>query len=81
MFLRFAADMSIQVEKSNRAFRLMDEAEKGVVVFEDLQRVCVELGEDMTEEELIEMVDFADSSGGGLLNPSHFFRIAHKTNL
>lgn len=81
MFLRFAADKSIQIEKSNRAFQLMDEAKKGVVVLEDLQRVCVELGEDMTEEELIEMIDFADSSGEGLLNPKHFFRIAQKTNL
>jgi len=81
MFLRFAADKSIQLDRSNRAFNLMDEAKKGVVVFEDLQRVCLELGEIMTEDELIEMIEFADSSGDGLLNPKHFFRIAHKTNL
>lgn len=81
MFLRFAADKSIQMDKSNRAFQLMDEAKKGVVVFEDLQRVCLELGEDMTEDELIEMIEFADSSGDGLINPKRFFRIALKTNL
>ncbi len=82
MFLRFAADKSIQLEKSNRAFELIDEANKGIIVFEDLQRVCLELGETMTEEELIEMIDYADSSGGdGLLSPKHFFRIACKTNL
>ena len=81
MILRFAADKSIQIEKSNRAFELMDEAKKGVVVFEDLQRVCVELGEEMSEEELLEMIEFADSSGEGLLSRKHFFRIARKTNL
>jgi len=83
MFLRFAADKTIQLEKSNRAFRLMDEAQKGVVVLEDLQRVCIELGEEMTEEELIEMIEFVDSSmtNDGLLSPQHFFRIAHKVNL
>lgn len=81
MFLRFSADKSIQLEKSNKAFKLIDEANKGVVVFEDLQRVCLELGENMTEEELIEMIEFADSSGDGLLSPKHFFRIACKTNL
>lgn len=81
MFLRFAAEKSMQIEKSNRAFELMDKAKKGVVVFEDLQRVCVELGEEISEEELVEMIEFADSSGEGLLSPKHFFRIARKTNL
>jgi len=81
MFLRFAAEKSIQLERSNMAFQLIDEAKKGVVVLEDLQRVCSDLGETMTEDELIEMIDFVDSSGEGFLNPKHFFRIAHKTNL
>jgi len=81
MFLRFAADKSIQMTKSNRAFELIDEAKKGVVVFEDLQRVCLELGEAMTEDELVEMIEFADPSGVGLLSPKHFFRIAKKSNL
>lgn len=81
MFLRFASDKSIQLTKSNRAFQLIDEANKGVVVFEDLQRVCLELGELTTEEELIEMIEFADSSGDGLLNTKHFFRISSKVNL
>ncbi len=81
MFLRFAADKSIQIEKSNRAFELIDDAKKGVVVFEDLQRICIELGEEISEEELLEMIDFVDSSGEGLLTRKHFFRIARKSNL
>mmetsp|Transcript_19177 Transcript_19177/g.53427 ORF Transcript_19177/g.53427 Transcript_19177/m.53427 type:complete len:82 (+) Transcript_19177:428-673(+) len=81
MFLRFAAFASIQLEKSSRAFRLMDEAKKGVVVFEDLQRVCAELGEEITDGELIEMIEFSDPSGEGLLRPRDFFRIVHDVNL
>lgn len=83
MFLRFCSHKSIQLEKSSRAFQLIDDAEKGVVVLEDLQRVCLELGENLTESELTEMIEFADNSTSkdGLLSPDHFFRIARKVNL
>lgn len=81
MFLRLAADKSIQLSKSKTAFDLIDESKKGVVVIEDLHRVCIELEEEMTEDELIEMIEFADTSGEGLLRPKDFLRIAHKVNL
>jgi Ca2+-binding EF-hand superfamily protein len=80
-FLRFAAAKSIQQEKSLKAFELIDEAQKGVVVLEDLQRVATDLGEDFTQEELIEMIQFVDRSADGLLTPKHFFKIARKVNL
>ena len=81
MFLTFAASKSIQLDKSNKAFELIDEAQKGVVVIEDLQRVCLELEEPITEEELIEMMEYADPTGEGSLKPKHFFRLAQKMNL
>lgn len=81
MFLRFAAAMTLQKEKSDRAFSLMDGGGKGVVVIEDLQRIAADLGEDLSEEELQEMMDFVDSSGEGLLSPKHFFKIARQVNL
>jgi Ca2+-binding EF-hand superfamily protein len=81
MFLRFAAVKTLQREKSDKAFALMDGGQKGVIVVEDLQRVAVELGEDFTEDDLIEMVDFLDRSGEGLLTPKHFFKIARQVNL
>ena len=80
-FLRFAAVKSIQQDKSKRAFQLIDEAHKGIVVVEDLQRVATDLGEDFTQEELIEMIQFVDKSADGLLTPAHFFKIARKVNL
>jgi Ca2+-binding EF-hand superfamily protein len=81
MFLRFAAAKILQREKSDKAFALMDGGQKGVIVIEDLQRVAAELGEEFTEDDLQEMMDFVDWSGEGLLTPNHFFQIARQVNL
>ncbi|KAG7340558.1 hypothetical protein IV203_024101 [Nitzschia inconspicua] len=81
MFLRFSAAMTLQKEKSDKAFQLMDGGEKGLVLIEDLQRVAADLGEDLSEEDLHEMMDFVDPSGEGLLSPKHFFKIARQVNL
>lgn len=81
MFLRYAAAKTLQREKSDKAFALMDGGQKGVVLIEDLQRVAGDLGEDISEEGLQEMIDFVDSSGEGLLSPRHFFKIARQVNL
>lgn len=83
MFMRFAAEKVIQLEKSNRAFQLIDGGKKGVVVIDDLRRICDELQESITEDELIEMIEFADTAASkdGILTPDDFFRIANKVNL
>jgi calcium-binding protein CML len=82
MFLRFAAAMTIQKEKAHKAFSLIDEAGKGVVVLEDLQRVARDLGEEWTDEELTEMIEFADrKSGEGFITKKHFFKLARRVNL
>jgi centrin-1 len=80
-FLRLAARLVIQTEKANKAFELFDKDNKGVVVLQDLSRVCRELGENFAEEEVKEMVDLVDRSGDGLLNKNDFWRIARKVNL
>mmetsp|Transcript_42056 Transcript_42056/g.101375 ORF Transcript_42056/g.101375 Transcript_42056/m.101375 type:complete len:163 (-) Transcript_42056:706-1194(-) len=80
-FLHFAALKLIQLEKSNKAFDLVDTGGKGVVVVEDLARVAKELEEDLTEEELVEMMEFVDRSGDGMLSRKDFARIARKVKL
>lgn len=80
-FLHFAALKLIQTEKAHKAFELIDADNKGVVVVEDLQRVAQELDEDFSEQELVEMIEFVDRSGDGLLRPKDFARIARKVNL
>ncbi len=42
------------------------------------QRVAKELGENMTEEELQDMIDQADRDGDGEINPDEFYRIMKK---
>ena len=80
-FLRLAASRRIQSDKGLEAFELMDKDGKGVVVLEDLQRVAQDLGEDISREELVEMIALADRSGEGLLTPQDFVRVARKVNL
>ena len=48
------------------------------VPFESLKRVAKELGENMTEEELQDMIDQADRDGDGEINPDEFYRIMKK---
>jgi Ca2+-binding EF-hand superfamily protein len=81
LFIQFGAMKLVQIEKAQNAFALFDKDEKGVVVFEDLQRVAQELGEDFTNDELTEMVDLVDRSGDGLLSPKDFAKIAKRVDL
>ena len=80
-FLRFAASKILQMEQAHKAFELIDKDDKGIVVLEDLKRVAEELGEDLTDEDLQEMVDLVDRSGDGLLSRKDFVRIARKIDL
>lgn len=68
-------------EEIMKAFRLFDDDETGKISFKNLQRVAKELGEDVTDEELQEMIDEADLDGDGEINQEEFLRIMKKTSL
>ncbi|XP_025285154.1 centrin-1 [Canis lupus baileyi] len=68
-------------EEILKAFRLFDDDETGKISFKNLKRVAVELGENLTDEELQEMIDEADRDGDGEVNEEEFLRIMKKTNL
>ncbi|KAL6768622.1 DLE2 [Auxenochlorella protothecoides x Auxenochlorella symbiontica] len=68
-------------EEIIKAFRLFDDDETGKISFKNLKRVAKELGENITDEELQEMIDEADRDGDGEVNEEEFFRIMKKTSL
>merc|ERR1712183_490436 len=70
-------------EEILKAFKLFTGEDKWNqrVSFKHLQRVAKELGERMTDEELQEMIDEADTDGDGEVNEEEFLRIMKKTNL
>ena len=61
-----------------KAFRLFDDDNTGKISFKNLKRVAKELGENMTDEELQEMIDEADRDGDGEINEEDFLRIMKK---
>ena len=69
------------MEEMMKAFRLFDEDDTGKISFKNLKRVAKELGENMSDEEIQEMIDEADRDGDGEISDEEFFRIMKKTNL
>ena len=68
-------------EDISKVFRLFDDDETGKISFKNLKRVAKELGENMTDDEIAEMIEEADRDGDGEINEEEFMRIMRKTNL
>lgn len=68
-------------EEILKAFRLFDDDETGKISFKNLKRVAMELGENMTDAELQEMIDEADRDGDGEVGEEEFLRLMKKTSL
>lgn len=62
-----------------KAFRLFDDDDTGVITLANLKRVAKELGENMTDDELQEMIDEADKDLDGVINEEEFFNIIKKS--
>lgn len=62
-------------EEILKAFRLFDDDDTGKITFRNLKRVAKELGENMTDEELQEMIDEADRDGDGEINEDEFLKV------
>lgn len=68
-------------EEILKAFRLFDDDDTGTISFSNLKRVAMELGEQLTDDELHEMIHEADLSGDGLVSQTEFLRIMKRNNL
>ena len=65
-------------EDIDKVFQLFDDDKTGYITLKNLRRVAKELGETMTEEELMEMVERADSDADGNVTPEDFYNIMTK---
>ena len=65
-------------EEMLKAFRLFDDDETGKISFKNLKRVAKELGENMTDEEIHEMIEEADKDQDGYVVFEDFYKILKK---
>mmetsp|Transcript_13589 Transcript_13589/g.9773 ORF Transcript_13589/g.9773 Transcript_13589/m.9773 type:complete len:193 (+) Transcript_13589:58-636(+) len=65
-------------EEIMKVFSLFDDDNTGAISFRNLKRVATELGENLTDDELQEMIDEADRDGDGLINEEEFYRVMRK---
>jgi centrin-1 len=62
-------------EDINKVFSLFDVDGKGLITLRDLKRVAKELGETLTDAELLEMIERADRDGDSQITPDDFAAI------
>ncbi len=65
-------------EEIMKVFSLFDDDNTGAISFKNLKRVATELGENLTDDELQEMIDEADRDGDGVISEEEFYRVMRK---
>jgi centrin-1 len=65
-------------EEIMKVFDLFDDDNTGKISFKNLKRVATELGENLSDEELREMIEEADRDKDGFVNREEFYRIMKK---
>lgn len=64
-----------------KSFRMFDETGKGAIDFETLLNVAEDLGEEITEEQVQEMIDEADLNGDGDVDEEEFVKMLKRVCL
>lgn len=59
----------------NKIFALFDDERTGFISIKNLRRIAQELGENVTEEELQELINRADTDHDGLVSEEEFYTI------
>jgi len=58
-----------------KAFRLIDEDDTGKIDFNNLKNLSILIGEQVSDEDIINMLNAADEDGDGQVNLTEFMRI------
>ena len=67
-------------EEVMKIFALFDDEQSGRITFRNLKRVAMEIGENISDEDLRDMIEEADRDGDGALNFEEFYRIMKRRN-
>lgn len=68
-------------DEISKVFNLLDLDKTGMITMENLRSISKELNEDITDEELHEMIAEADFDGDLMINKQEFYNIMKKTSL
>lgn len=68
-------------DEISRVFNLLDLDKTGLITLENLRSISKELNEEITDEELHEMIAEADTDGDSQINKQEFYEIMKKTSL
>ena len=74
----FERNPKVEIEQ---AWELFDKDEDGNISFEDLKAITDELGENLTEQELLDMIKEADRTKKGMICKEDFIRVLYKSGL
>ncbi|XP_066109571.1 centrin-4-like [Saccopteryx bilineata] len=86
-FEDFFAIMSVKMTEKDekeellKAFKLFDADDTGSITLNNIKRVAKNLGENLTDDELQEMLNEADHGGNGEINEEEFLRMMQKTHI
>lgn len=79
-FFEFKQVMSSRLQKRNskaeikRLFNLLDVEEKGFITVDDMKKIAREIQERISDEDLEEIIEEADSDKDGVLNFQDFYK-------
>ena len=65
-------------EDIEKVFKMFDDDSTTKITFKNLARVATELGEEIDDEEMQDMLNQADRDGDGAINMDEFYRIMKK---
>ena len=61
-----------------KVYELFDFEQQGYITFKNLKKIAQDVGENLTDQELHEMIAEADKTGDGHINFQEFFRVMSK---
>jgi centrin-3 len=67
------------LDECRRAYRLFDKEGKGMISFEDLRAMAVQIGQPLDDGQIRRMISEFDSDGKGGVNEEEFIRVMMKS--